>query len=169
MVTTVSAVPAGVTRTDANLGIAGLTLEPPKYALGPDAWVAPPILYLANARAEGLQTEYSSAVLGTPLPRVGEVAGIVAPVKVVSNTLGFARRVFLPSAGTTNRVRAARKSPERSKANCVAFLFTITKPLPNPRGTWFLIADPELAFQLYAPPRKLMKYVVKPPVVLSSN
>ena len=58
MVTTVSAVPAGVTRTDVNLAIAGLTLEPPEYALGPDAWDVPPILYGANARAKVLQTAY---------------------------------------------------------------------------------------------------------------
>ena len=58
MVTTVSAVPAGVTRTDVNLGIAGFTLVLPVYALGPDAWVAPPILYVANARAELLQIAY---------------------------------------------------------------------------------------------------------------
>ena len=51
MVTTVSAVPAGVTRIDVNLGIAGFTLVLPVYALGPDAWVEPPILYVANARA----------------------------------------------------------------------------------------------------------------------
>ena len=58
MVTTVSSVPAGVTRTDVNLAIAGFTLELPEYALGPDAWVEPPILYGANARAEVLQIEY---------------------------------------------------------------------------------------------------------------
>ena len=58
MVTTVSAVPAGVTRIDVNLGIAGLTLELPEYALGPEVRLEPPILYVANARAEVLQTAY---------------------------------------------------------------------------------------------------------------
>ena len=135
MVTTVSVVPAGVTRTDVNFPIAGFTRVLPLYALGPAALAVPPILYFVKARVAVFQIAYSSAVLGTEVPRVGEVAGIVAAVKVVSNTLGFASSVFAPFAGTTNRVRAVRKSPEALKANCVAFLFTITNPLPKPKET----------------------------------
>ena len=69
----------------------GLTRVVLEYIEGPLVWEVPPTRYEAQARFALSQEAHSSLVVvdGTPVGRLGDVAGIVESEKVTADAPGF--------------------------------------------------------------------------------
>ena len=69
----------------------GLTRVVLEYIEGPLVWEVPPTRYVAQARFALSQEAHSSPVVvcGTPVARVGDVAGLVESEKVTADAPGF--------------------------------------------------------------------------------